>query len=102
MNRTQLAGYSLMASAFVLAAGILMQAPRFTDGRAHAGLVSTTEDATVMTVRKDRAGTDAVWILDSKNEQLAIYVLSISKKIAEPKEVLNLGELFQKANRGGR
>ncbi len=78
MDRTTLCRYSLTASAFVLS-GLLLMAIYFRgglDAPAQGDLIVTKDTFTIMTART-RSDEEAVFVLDSLDEQLLIYTLDL-------------------------
>ena len=71
MNRTQLACLCLLASAFVLAALLIVRLPRLTPS-AQAGLVDDKGRFNIMTVQT-RATQESLLVIDQVNEKLLVY-----------------------------
>ena len=101
MNRTQLACYSLLASAFVLAALLLVRIEdRFTPP-AHAGEVITRDAFTLLTARTEQ-DEESLFIIDNSTQRLLIYRTDIARKridLAHP--AINLADLFNLAGGPG-
>jgi len=71
MNKLQLACYSLMASAFVLAGLLAVNLPNHLP-QAQGAMVIRSNDYTFMTTRTDQ-NEEALFVIDSINERLLIY-----------------------------
>jgi len=93
MGRTQLACYSLMASAFVLGGLLIMNRPGPLAPTAQAEMVVHKDTLTMLTART-RPDEEALFILDSLNEMLLIYRIDIAKKQMELAASASLQELF--------
>ena len=95
MNRTQLACYALLASAFVLAAWLIVRAQDRVDliRPAHAGMAINHDSISVMT---GRTGTDeeSLFVIDGFNEKLLIYRADITDDKLIFAGSLDLQELF--------
>jgi predicted methyltransferase len=96
MNRIQLACYGLLASAFILSSLCLFQASRIADNRAHAEMVVNKGFVTMVSTAY-RTDSEIIYVLDSKSEMLAAYMLEPNKKVIElmPGGVVNLGRAFE-------
>lgn len=97
MNRTALACYSLLASAFVLAGILVAQLPRPLIPSAQASMLVNKETLTLMTART-RPDEEALFILDGLKGKLLIYRLDLGKKQLELSGSADLAHVF----RGGR
>jgi len=102
-QHTPKARYFLAASAFVLA-GLLLMAIHLRGGfdrSADASLVVTSDTITLMTA-KTRPKEEAVFVLDSVNEALLIYTLSLrgNQGRLELADRVNLADVFR-ARRSG-
>jgi len=82
MNRTQLACYSLMASAFVLTAMIFIQASRLMDDAAHAEMVVNRGTVTMMSTAF-RTDADIIYVMDSANSRLLAYMVDPNQKVIQ-------------------
>lgn len=98
MTRTQMACYSLIASAFVLGALVLVQAGRHVETRAEAAMVINKDQLTLLS-SKATTSSEVVYVLDSKQERLLVYALEPNRKQIElmPNGVLDLGKTFAEA-----
>ncbi|MHC4995808.1 MAG: hypothetical protein ACYTGQ_12220 [Planctomycetota bacterium] len=74
MNRTQLATYSLIASAFVLAGLIIFQASRQAENEAQAAMVFNGEVVTMLTALFD-SDNEIVYTLDNRQNILTAHAL---------------------------
>lgn len=83
MNRVQMACYSLLASAFILAALVFVQASRLADNRAHAEMTITKGTVTMLSTQSWQADTELVYVLDSRSGVLMCYTLEPNRKIIE-------------------
>lgn len=81
MKRTELACYALIASAFVLAAMLLVSASRFAENDAYAEMVVTKDGITMLSTQAPLGGVEFVYVLDSRNGRLLTYSLDPNKKI---------------------
>jgi len=98
MNRTQLACYGLIASAFVLAGLIVFQTPAALESAAEAGLVVQQDDVTLITAQMPAKGnSEVLYVLDTRSEQLMVYLLNGSKKSIEPIATMNVADAFADA-----
>jgi hypothetical protein len=94
MNRTHLACYSMIASAFVLAGLLLVSLPERLVTSAEASLVLNKDTLTLMTART-RPDEEALFVLDGLSEKLLIYRLDIAKKQLELVGAADLAEIFK-------
>ena len=99
MNRTQLGCYTLLASAFVLAAMILMQASRLIDDRAHAEMVVNKDSVTMITTQF-QTDSEILYILDSRSGRLFAYMLDPNTQVIQPMSTMDLGREFGAAGGG--
>lgn len=93
MNRTQLACYSLMASAFVLAALLMVRTHSLLEQPAHAAPFSMYGDNVNVATGSTPQGIDVVYILDSSSEQLVVYSFN-QKGVMEPLDFMNVAQTF--------
>jgi hypothetical protein len=77
MDRTKLACFSLLASAFVLAALLIVRLPAILPA-AQATMVDDQDRFTVMTVQT-RATQESLFVIDQVNEKLLVYDLDTTK-----------------------
>ena len=106
MNRTELACYALIASAFILGALVLVHADRLADNAAYAEMVVHKDQYTVLSSQID-AAREVVYILDSRTERLNAYALNPTTKVVELLDSMDVAEqvaqvLKQVAGPGGR
>jgi len=94
MDRIDLARYSLIASAFVLAGLLIVNLPDRVVPTAHAELVINKENLTLMTA-KTRPGEEALFVLDGSRGKLLIYRLDVGRKQLELSGSADLAQLFQ-------
>ena len=93
MERIELACYSLIASAFVLAGMLLTQLPDQMVQSAQGGLVLNRETLTLMTART-RPDEEALFVLDGSKGKLLIYRLNVGKKQLELSGSADLNHIF--------
>ena len=101
MNRIQLACYSLTASAFVLAALLLVGVRGSLTQPAMGDQLLSQGSITLMTASAG-SGEEALFVLDSINEKLLIYRLDVGKSQLELAGSLNIVQLFSSGDRGGQ
>ena len=89
MNRTRLACYSLLASAFVLASILLVRLDTHLTSSAFAGQSVTSGDFTVMTART-KNDDEALFVLDNINARLLIIKTDVNRKRIRVVEIVNL------------
>jgi hypothetical protein len=99
MGRTEVACYSLMASAFVLAGVWIAAAPDRLGPAAEASLVVGKETVTLMTART-RPDEEALFVLDSLRGKLLIYRLDLGKKQLELSGSADLTQIFSDQREG--
>lgn len=78
INRTELAGYTLLASAFVLTAILFVQVSQYSGNEAHAEMVARSGSVTMLTTNL-RSEEDLVYLLDSQSQQLLVYKLDATR-----------------------
>jgi hypothetical protein len=101
MKRTQVAQYSLLASAFVLAALTLLQASRLIDNRAQAAMAVNKDAVTMITAESPLGGGDEIlYILDSSRGRLFAYSYNLNNKAIEPFAVMEIASAFKGAGDG--
>ncbi len=95
MNRTELACYGLLVSAFLLAGMLVVQvqsrgplAPT-----AEAAMSITRGDLSVMTART-KDNEEALFVMDNISQELHILTLDMSKKRLERQDTRRLDRLF--------
>lgn len=103
MNRIQLACYSLIASAFLLAGLLVAQLGNPLGAPAHAEMVLARDNFVLMTALT-RSGEEALFVLDNNTGRLVIYRLDISKRELELAGGVDLPAIFGGASSvgGGR
>lgn len=74
MTRTQLACYSLLASAFILAALLLVNLPKLSQAYASESVVTPDYSFTTATTQPDN---ESLFVLDSVNHIVLIYDLEV-------------------------
>jgi len=94
MNKTQIAGYALMTSAFLLAAFVFALAQDRFGQTAEANLVITRENVTAMTART-RNGEEGLFVLENNSQRLLVYTLDVSKKRLELSGGYDLAKAFR-------
>jgi ABC-type oligopeptide transport system substrate-binding subunit len=77
MDRTKLACFSLLASAFVLAALLIVRLPGILP-KAQATMVDDQDRFAVMTVQT-RNNQESLFVIDQVNEKLLVYDVNGSK-----------------------
>jgi hypothetical protein len=107
MNRIQLACYSLIASAFVLAALLMVQTQHrqiAIEQQADASMVINRDTFTIMTaITKDNE--EALFVLDNQSQRLMVFKLDLEKSAVRLLKdgVVNLNTIFngtEKADTG--
>ena len=102
-NQTQksetshLAGYALLASAFVLAGLLFVQIGRQTQIEPAAygeGMVNTHNGTSILSA--EAGNGEALWFLDPENEAVIIYNIKATRKLIEPQAVLRLADTFSR------
>ncbi len=100
MDRTQLACYGLLASAFVLGALLLVQLQhRSLTQEANAAMAMTSGSVTAMTART-RTNEESLFILESSAQRLLIYRTDISRNQLRLMQNINLANIFGDISRG--
>jgi len=99
MNRIQLACYSLIASAFVLAALLLVQVQQrqiSINQQAEAAMVINKDTFTIMTATT-RGEEEALFVLDNQSQRLMVFKLDEGKKSVRILKdgVVNLAAVFK-------
>lgn len=100
MNRTQLATYTLMASAFVLAALVCVQASRHIENEAHAEMVINGNTITLLSTAVAR-DAEAIYVLDSGQSRLLVYAHDPNRKFIDLIAAMDIGDMFERAQGGG-
>lgn len=101
MNRTTLACYSLLASAFVLAAILFVQIQSSSIlPQAHAGMVVSNPPINAMTLRA-RKGEEVLCILENASQRLLIYRTDISRKQLRLMKNIKLSQAFGRTANSG-
>ncbi len=102
MNRTQTACFALLASAFVLAAILVVQIDRKAEANAaHAdgqNVLQTTFQMMTATTRND---DESLFILDNTKGVMVVYSANIGRKQLTPVTAIRMEEIFG-GRRGGR
>lgn len=99
MNRTELACYGLIASAFILGGLVLIQADRIIpSNEAYAEMVVNKDNLTLMTTEV-APNREMVYILDNRSEQLLAYELDPNKKTVELRAKLDVADNMEKATK---
>ena len=95
MNRTELACYGLLVSAFLLAGMLVvqMQSRGPLSPTAEAEMSITRGDLSVMTART-KDNEEALFVMDNISQELHIITLDISKKRLERQDTRRLDKLF--------
>ena len=75
---------ALWASAFVLAAIVIMQAGKLPENEAYAGMASSRGDYVMVTLQSGEGGTDPPWemlyVIDSRDQVLMVYQIEDARK----------------------
>lgn len=100
MTRIQMACYALIASAFVLAAALVVALDARFTAEARADQVIARENFTLMTANT-RETEEALFVLDNANARLLIYRLDLARKQLEPVGAFSLPDLFEQGEAGG-
>lgn len=101
MNQTQLACYSLLASAFVLAALLLVRIEDRFAVPAHAGEVVSRDAFTLLTARTEQ-DEESLFIIDNTTQRMLIYRADVGRRrieLAVPP--VDLSDLFNLAGGPG-
>lgn len=98
MTRTQLAGYGLLCTTFILAALLVIRVDARLESEAQAAMVIAQENFTLMTA-KSRNNEEALFILDNSNARLLIYRLNVGRKALENSANEDMAAAFQQASR---
>jgi hypothetical protein len=94
MNRTTLACYSLLASAFVLAAMLFIQLQnKSLVSEANASMVVNDSPVSAMTLRA-RNDDEVLCVLENTSQRLLIYNTDISRKQLRLVQNINLATYF--------
>lgn len=100
MTRIEVACYSLIASAFVLAAVLMMTLEPRLNSVAQADMVIARDNFTLMTAQT-RSGEESLFVLDNSNDRLLVYNLNAGRKTLELVTNMALNDIFSNAG-GGR
>jgi len=102
MTRIQTACCCLAASAFVLAALVMVQASHFADNKAQAEMVVNKDTFTLMSAQF-RTDSEIIYVLDSRNERLLAYLLDPNQRVIKllPNGALPLPRAFEQYVRAG-
>lgn len=88
--------YVLLASAFVLAGLLIMQAANVaTSNEAHAADMAVTKDFVTMLSTQVTTDSDIVYILDSRNERLAGYQVDPNNKVIRAVAAFDIGRFIK-------
>lgn len=98
MKRTELACYTLLASAIVLTALVFVQANRFTDNTAHAEMV-VNKDFTTMLSAQFRTDSEIIYVLDSKQARLMAYIMDNNRNRVELLGEMDVADMFNRWTR---
>ncbi|MDH3583335.1 MAG: hypothetical protein OER86_03890 [Phycisphaerae bacterium] len=79
MTRTELAGYGLMVSAFLITAILFVQAADYLENRAQAEMVVNKGLITMVSTRYT-PDVEIIYVLDSRDEILMAYTFDRNKK----------------------
>ena len=106
MNRTQTACFALLASAFVLAAILVIQLDRKAEANAaHADgqnvLQTTFQMMTARTRGNQGGGDESLFILDNTKGVLIVYVPNIPRERLEPVTAIKMDNIFGGGGGGG-
>jgi len=107
MDRTKLACFGLLASAFVLAALLIVRLPAVLPA-AQAHMVDDKDRFSIMTAQT-RANQESLFVIDQLNEKLLVYDLDVARGagagVAGSLQLmgapLDLGRLFGNTTVGG-
>ena len=100
INRTTLACYALLASAFVLTAILLVQLQSHNIlAQAHASMVVNDPPVSAMTVTS-RRGEEALCILENTSQRLLIYRTDMTRRQLRLVKNINLAAIFGTYNAG--
>lgn len=95
MNRTQLACYSLIGSAFVLGAMLIAVASQRYEKTAQADMIVQQGVFTLLSATGVNANEEFIYMLDSRNERLLAYVQDPRGRI-ELYASLDIGDEIEK------
>jgi len=96
MNKTHIACYALITSAFILAALVFALAQDRFGQSAQASLVVNRENVTAMTART-RSNEESLFVLENNSQRLLVYNVDITKKRMELVGGLDLTKVFRTA-----
>ncbi len=101
-NQTQVAGYALLASAFILAGMVFVQIGRNhqIEPAAYGEMVNTHQGTSILSAKTGVSGSEALWFLDPDNEAVIIYEVKPGRKLIEARSVLKLAETFARHRDG--
>ena len=99
MTRIEVACYALLASAFVLAATLLVSLDARWEAEARASLVIARDNFTLLTA-KTREVEEALFVLDNANQRLLIYRLDLGRKQLQLARASDVTQLFQQGGAG--
>lgn len=101
MNRTQTACFALIASAFVLAAILIVRVDEKSAANSAMadGQVITQPAFTLMTARTrgdaEDGGEESLFVLDNNSGILVVYAPNVGRKQLEPVRAIRVNELFK-------
>lgn len=100
MNHIQLACYSLLASAFVLTALLLVRIEDRFATPVQASEVITRESFTLLTARTEQ-DEESLFVVDNTSQRMLIYRTDIARKRIELAQSVDLADLFNLAGGPG-
>ena len=101
MNRTQVACYSLLASAMLLAGLLVTQLGDRMSNTAHGDMVNSQQNVTVMTAAT-RNAEESLFVLDNSSGALLIYTPDIQRERMNLARVISARRIFAGGGGGGR
>lgn len=94
MSRIQLACYSLIASAFLLAGLLVVQVGDRLETPAEGAMVINQQNFTLMTART-RSNEEALFVMDDNSGQLMVYKTEVARDRIELAAVVPIRQIFQ-------
>lgn len=90
----------LWASAFLIAALVIVQAGRLQSNPAHADMVQERGDYTLMTTKSGREDNTVLYVMDGRTQTLLVYeVEDVQRGLVFLRDGGSLDMLFQAARR---